>query len=113
MKDPMTTLHFIVTSYEEIKTLVGAWKDLMKVMAREGPKKSRRVVLLSLWHHVEITLEPKEGPGQEIVLLFLAPLRTTERFRQALLNLGLKVEWEFKVQDLEIICRLLPPESKP
>ena len=109
MKEPMAKLRFGITSAVEVRILLHAWVRLIK-MAQKEHKGSWQVVLLDMWRHVEIVMEPEEGPRQEIFLLFHGPLEMIEHFRHSILNEDMDLEWEFGMEELVITCRVIIPD---
>jgi hypothetical protein len=110
MREPMTKLSFTVTSVEEIRTVIETWEQV-NVLPEGDPLK--KMMLFDKWHRLEIALAREEGPERRILLLISAPLSVSERFRQTLLNMKLRVQWDYQSPELLITCRFLPSGTKP
>ena len=111
MKDRLTFLQFVVTSVNEIRTLVGVWEEMMDAVIDESPRKRADDALLRAFRMVGIALAQSEE-GEEIILIFGAFWSMIVRFYQALWQLGFQMIQELDSEDSVTRCRLIPPDPQ-
>jgi hypothetical protein len=102
MQQKLQMVEFGVTGLEEVRTLVKRWKKVLAELTREdeGP-----AMVWKTHRQVGIEVEDRR-PGEEVLLIFLAPKLVLERFLADLKAQGLEIMEGPLVPGLAITCRL-------
>jgi hypothetical protein len=105
MQQKLQMVEFGVTGLEEVRTLVKRWKKVLAELTREdeGP-----AMVWKTHRQVGIEVEDRR-PGEEVLLIFLAPKLVLERFLADLKAQGLEVMEGPLVPGYVLICRLGAP----
>jgi hypothetical protein len=104
MQQKLKMVEFGATGLEEVRTLVKRWKKVLAGLAGEE-------VLAAVWKtHRQVGIEVEDRrPGEEVLLIFLAPKLVLERFLADLKAQGLEVMEGPLVPGYVLICRLGAP----
>ncbi len=100
-QEQLQMVQFGVTGLADIRTLMKRWKKVMAGLAKEeGPA--------AVWQtHLPVRVGVEDRrPGEEVLLIFLAPRIALERFLADLRNQGLEVCEEPFLPGFVLICRL-------
>jgi hypothetical protein len=95
-------VEFGVTRLAEVRTLVKRWQ---KVLAGLGREEEGPAMVWKTHRQVGIEVEDRR-PGEEVLLIFLAPREVLERFLAELRQEGLEVTEEPLIPGVAITCRL-------
>jgi hypothetical protein len=106
-------MNFRVTDLNEVKTLVEEWKVAVETITAQAPEKPGRASLPLTYDSVEINVDKERGPGQEVFLVFWAPLPMIDQFFKNLRQKGLNFTQEFDTEGPVIRCRMIPTASQP
>jgi hypothetical protein len=112
MKKDMLML-FGVSDLDEVRILVETWREVVETIPRKTSMKIGRSSLPVSYESVEVIVDTELGPGQDVFLVYMAPLNLIDRFFRALRKMGLNFTQDFDTMGPVIRCRLVPAASRP
>jgi hypothetical protein len=92
---------FGVSGLEDIRTLLGRWKQVLAELGREEAPS----MVMKTYRQVGIEVEDRR-PGGGVLLTFLAPREVLERFLADLKKEELEICEEPLIPGVVVICRL-------
>jgi hypothetical protein len=113
MKEQQYFMQFGVTDLDEIRTLVEEWQAAVETVTAQAPEKPGRASLPLTYDSVEVNVDKERGPGQDVFLVYWAPLPMIDQFFKNLRQKGLNFTQEFDVEGPVIRCRLIPAAPQP
>ena len=112
MKKDMLML-FGVSDLNEVRILVEVWREVVETISDKTAMKTGRSSLPVTYESVEVIVDTELGPGQDVLLVFMAPLHLIDRFFNALRQKGLTFTRDFDTMGPVIRCRLIPAAPQP
>jgi hypothetical protein len=110
MKEQQYFMQFGVTDLDDIRTLVEEWKAVVETISAQTPERPRRASLPLTYDSVEVDVDRERGPGQDVYLIYWAPLPMIDQFFKALRQKGLNFTQDFDTEWSIISCRLIPTD---
>ncbi len=112
MKSQNDYLEFVVTSLEEIKTLLDVWDGIAGAVFRREDSNIQRALKLAGYAMVGIDVDRAPDPNREVYLIFTAPRTMVERLFKTLRRKGLNFNKEVDEEESIIRGRLIPAASQ-
>ena len=113
MEEQQFFVHFVVTDFDQIRTLVGEWHAVVDAISAQAPANSEEARLPYSFEQVEIDVDESLGPDDDVFLAFWAPPAMIGQFFRALRQKGLDFTQEFDTETPAIRCKLSPPAPEP